>query len=114
MRWVSVVTIAVLLASVQCLSACTLASCAPAPKDAQLPPCHQHRQTPAPASDQHNNCDHQKAVSAPSADLAIAHLGLAPVAEFVPMPMAAALLEPVMHLVLESPPGLVTPSVLRI
>lgn len=112
MRWVSVALIAGLLASVQCLSACTLASCAPAPKDAQLPPCHQHRQTPAP--DQHNNCDHQKAVSAPSADLAMAHLALAPVAEFVPVLMAAAPLAPAAHLVLESPPGLLIPSVLRI
>jgi hypothetical protein len=114
MRWVSVVTIALLLASVQCLSACTLASCAPAPKDAQLPPCHQHHQTPAPASDQHNNCDHQKAVSAPSADLAMAHLGVVAPPVFLPELMAAAALAPAAHLVLESPPGLVTPSVLRI
>jgi hypothetical protein len=113
MRWVSVVTIAVLLASVQCLSACTLASCAPAPKDAQLPPCHQHRQTPAPASDQHNNCDHQKAVSAPSADLAIAHLGLAPVPEFLPVLMITTPVELAAHLIIESPP-LKASSVLRI
>ena len=112
MRWVSVATIALLLASVQCLSACTLASCAAAPKDAQLPPCHQHRQTPAP--DQHNNCDHQKAVSAPSADLAMAHLGLSPLPEFPPMLMAAAPLMPAAHLILEIPPGLTTSSVLRI
>ncbi len=110
MRWVSVVTIALLLASVQCLSACTLASCAPAPKDAQLPPCHQrHHQAPT-----HDNCDHQKAVSAPSADLPIGHLGLAPVAEFVPVLMATTPLVSAAHLVLESPPGLITPSVLRI
>lgn len=114
MRWVSVVTIALLLTSVQCLSACTLASCAPAPKDAQLPPCHQHRQTPAPASDQHNNCDHQKAVSAPSADVAIAHLGLIAAPVFLPESMAAAPLTRAAHLVPESPPGLITPSVLRI
>jgi len=105
-------TIALLLTSVQCLSACTLASCAPAPKDAQLPPCHQHHQTPV--SDQHNSCDHQKAVSAPSADLAIAHLGFAPLAEFVPVLMAATPLVLAAHLVLESPLGLLTPSVLRI
>src|ERR1019366_6825920 len=112
MRWVSVVTIALLLASIQCLSACTLVSCAPAPKDAQLPPCHQHHQ--APASGQHNNCDHQKAVSAPSADLTIAHLGLAPALAFIPVLMAASSLATATHLVLESPPGFVTPSVLRI
>ena len=109
MRWVSVVTIALLLASVQCLSACTLASCAPAPKDAQLPPCHQHHQAPT-----HDNCDHQKAVSAPSADLAMAHLGVVAAPVFLPELMAAAPLAPAAHLVLESPPGLVTPSVLRI
>ena len=103
-------TIALLLASVQCLSACTLASCAPAPKDAQLPPCHQrHHQAPT-----HDNCDHQKAVSAPSTDVAIAHLGLAPVAEFVPVLMATTPVVSAAHLVLESPPGLITPSVLRI
>src|SRR6185369_5202174 len=112
MRWVSAVTIALLLASVQCLSACTLASCAPAPKDAQLPPCHQHQQ--APATDQHNNCDHQKAVSAPSADLAMAHVGLVAAPAFLPVLMAATPLVTAAHLVLESPPGLVTPSVLRI
>jgi len=111
MRWVSVVTIALLLASVQCLSACTLASCAPAPKDAQLPPCHQHHQTPA--SD-HNDCDHQKAVSAPNADLAMAHLGVVAAPVYLPELMATTLLAPVAHLILESPPGLVTPSVLRI
>jgi hypothetical protein len=114
MRWVSVVTIALLLASVQCLSACTLASCAPTPKDAQLPPCHQHQQTPAPASDQHNNCDHQKAVSAPSADVAMAHLGVVAAPVFLPQLTAAASLAPAVQMVLESPPGLVTPSVLRI
>jgi hypothetical protein len=113
MRWVSAALITVLLASVQCLSACTLASCAPAPKDAQLPPCHQHHQAPAPASDQHDNCDHQKAVSAPIADLGMAHLALAPVLEFVPVLMAAAPLELAAHLVIESPP-LKTSSVLRI
>ena len=112
MRWVSLMTIAMLLASVQCLSACTLASCAPAPKDAQLPPCHQHQQTPA--TGQHNNCDHQKAVSAPSTDLAIAHLALVAAPMFLPELMAAAPLAPAAHLVLESPPGLLTPSVLRI
>jgi len=112
MRWVSVITIALLLASVQCLSACTLASCAPAPKDAQLPPCHQHHQTPA--TDQPNNCDHQKAVSAPSADVAMAHWGVVAVPVFLPELMAKAPLAPAVHLVLESPPGLITPSVLRI
>src|SRR5450631_2945996 len=110
MRWVSAVTIALLLASVQCLSACTLASCAPAPKDAQLPPCHQHRQ--APATDQHNNCDHQKAVSAPSADLGVAHFGLVAAPVFLPVLMATAPLTPTVYLVFEGPPGLVTPSVL--
>jgi hypothetical protein len=112
MRWVSVITIALLLASVQCLSACTLASCAPAPKDAQLPPCHRHHQTPA--ADQHNNCDHQKAVSAPSADVAMAHLAVIAAPVFLPELIAAAPLAPAAHAVLESPPGLVTPSVLRI
>ena len=112
MRWVSVITIALLLASVQCLSACTLASCAPAAKDAQLPPCHQHQQAPAPASD-HNNCDHQKAVSAPSADLAIAHLALAPMPEFVPVLMITTPVELAAHLVIESPPPKAS-SVLRI
>ena len=102
-------TIALLLASVQCLSACTLASCAPAPKDAQLPPCHQHQQAPA-----HDNCDHQKAVSAPSSDLAMAHVGLAPLPEFVPVLMATTPPVSTAHLVRDSPPGLVTPSVLRI
>jgi hypothetical protein len=102
-------TIALLLASVQCLSACTLASCAP--KAAQLPPCHQHQQTP---STDHNNCDHQKAVSAPSADVAVAHLGLVAAPVFLPELMAAAPLAPLPHLVLESPPGLVTTSVLRV
>ena len=76
--------------------------------------CHQHHQTPAPANDQHNNCDHQKAVSAPSADVAMAHLGVVAAPVFLPELMAAAPLAPAMHLVLESPPGLVTPSVLRI
>jgi hypothetical protein len=104
--------IALLLASVQCLSACTLASCAPAPKDAQLPPCHQHHQTPA--NDQHNNCDHQKAVSAPSADLAMAHLGVVAAPVFLPVLMPTTSVVSAAHMVLESPPGLVTPSVLRI
>lgn len=112
MRWVSVLTIALLLASFQCLSACTLASCTPAPKDTQVPPCHQHQQTPA--TGQRNNCDHQKAVNAPSADLAMAHLALAPASEFIPALMAAVPLAPAAHLILESPPGLLTPSVLRI
>ena len=102
-------TIAVLLASVQCLSACTLASCAPAPQDSQLPPCHQHHQQSPP----HNNCDHQKAVNAPSADLAVAHLALAPVAEFLPVLLPATPLELAAYLAIESPP-LQTSSVLRI
>jgi len=101
--------IALLLASVQCLSACTLASCAPAPKDAQLPPCHQHQQAPA-----HDNCDHQKAVSAPSSDLGVAHVGLVAASVFLPVLMAATPLVSTAHLVLDNPPGLVTPSVLRI
>ena len=112
MRWVSAVTIALLLASFQCLSACTLASCAPAPKDAKLPPCHQHQQTPA--TGQHDNCDHQKAVSAPSTDLAMTHLGLAPVPVFVPVLMATTPVLSAAYRVLASPPGLVTASVLRI
>jgi len=106
-------TIALLLASFQCLSACTLASCTPAPKDTQVPPCHQHHQQ-SPATGQHNNCDHQKAVNAPSTDLAIAHLALVATPMFLPELMAAAPLAPAAHLILESPPGLLTPSVLRI
>lgn len=112
MRWVSAVTIAVLLASVQCLSACTLASCAPAPKDAQLPPCHQHRQAPASASD-HNNCDHQKAVSASSADLTMAHLGVVAAPVFLPELMITTPVDLAAHLIIESPP-LKASSVLRI
>ena len=112
MRWVAVVTIALLLASVQCLSACTLASCAPATKDAEFPPCHQHHQTPAP--DQHNTCDHQKAVSAPSTDLAIAHLALVAAPVFLPELMAAPPLAPAVNLALESPPELLKLSILRI
>jgi hypothetical protein len=104
--------IALLLASVQCLSACTLASCAPSSRDAQLPPCHRHHQVPV--SNHQDNCDHQKAVSAPAADLDLAQLGLAPTPHVMPALIAAApatLPEP---LVLDSPPGLTAFSVLRI
>ena len=107
----SAAMIALQLASVQCLSACTLASCAPAPKDAQLPPCHQHHQ--APVANQHDNCDHQKAVNAPSADLALTHLGLAPPV-FMPVLMVTAPVAMAGQMVLESPPGLLASSVLRI
>jgi hypothetical protein len=44
----------------------------------------------------------------------MAHLGLVAAPVFLPELMAAAPLAPAEHLVLESPPGLVTPSVLRI
>src|SRR4051812_4915087 len=112
MRWFSLAIVALLLSSVQCLSACTLASCAPSPKDTQLPPCH--RQHQAPAANHHDNCDHQKAVSIPGTDFALAHLGFAPPPPSI-LPLIAAL--PVTLLerpVLESPPGLTTASVLRI
>jgi len=104
--------IALLLASVQCLSACTLRSCDPAPQQSQLPPCHQHHQ--APASDQHNNCDHQKALNAPSADLALAHLSVAPAPFFMPVLIADAPVVIAPAQVLESPPGLLASSILRI
>jgi hypothetical protein len=44
----------------------------------------------------------------------MAHLGLVAAPVFLPELMAAAPPAPAVHLVLESPPGLVTPSVLRI
>jgi hypothetical protein len=114
MRWVAVLTIALLLASVQCLSACTLASCTEhAQQDAQAPPCHSHHHK-APAPDAGHPCDHQNAVKAPSTDLTPTHWALAPfelatLALIVASPVTASA-----HLHLESPPGLLAPSVLRI
>jgi hypothetical protein len=58
MRWVAVFTITLLVAGVQCLSACTLSSWAQ-----QAPPCHQHHKAPAQSS---NVCDHEDAVNAAS------------------------------------------------
>jgi hypothetical protein len=112
MRWISLATIALLLSSVQCLSACAVASCTPSPKNTQLPPCHRHHQ--APVSNQHDNCDHQNAVSAPSANFALAHLGFAPAPFFMSPLIAAAHAVLTESLVLESPPGLSVSSVLRI
>ena len=101
-------TVALLLASVQFLSACTLASYARLLKTRTF----QHQQ--ASATDQHNDCDHQKAVSAPSADFAMAYLGVVAAPVLLPVLMATTPVLSASHRVLESPPGLVTPSVLRI
>jgi hypothetical protein len=44
----------------------------------------------------------------------MAHLALAPVPEFVPVLMASLAMAPAAYLVLESPPQLFKPSILRI
>ena len=109
---ISVATIVLLLASVQCLSACTLASCAPAKQDSQLPPCHQHDR--APVANEHDKCDHQKAVNAPAADVALLDMGFGPSLISMPVLIAAVPVATAGDLDSKSPPGLLAPSVLRI
>ena len=114
MRWVAVIAAAVLMLSVPCLSACTLAACMQTQQEARTPPCHQHQKAPAPQADPHSNCDHQKVSSAPD--------GFAPVMQIAwaasPVPGAtmlrgAALESPAVS-PLKGPPGLALHSVLRI
>jgi hypothetical protein len=114
MRWVAVITAAVLMMSAPCLSACTLAACMQAQQQAQTPPCHQQHKAPAPQADPHGNCDHQKVSNTPD--------GFAPVMQIAwaaaPAPgammlLGAALASPAVS-PLKAPPGLALHSVLRI
>jgi hypothetical protein len=54
-----VITVLVLLASVQCISACTLAACSET-QSSQTPPCHKHQPPVRHAPDHAKDCDHQK------------------------------------------------------
>lgn len=105
MRWVAVFTITLLVASVQCLSACTLSSWAQ-----QAPPCHQHHKAPAQST---SVCDHQDAVNAASL-VAAAPLVLIPLDWVPPMPPVTATLIVASGAGIESPPGGATFSVLLI
>jgi hypothetical protein len=111
MRWAAVLTIALLLAGVQCLSACTLASCTEHTQ--QAPPCHSHHKAPAP--DAGHPCDHQNAVKAAGTELPLLQgpLGLferaAAPARIVTSPVTVFARPD-----WESPPGLLAPFVLRI
>lgn len=62
MRAFALITILVLVAGMQCVSACTLAACSEAQKPG-VPPCHQEK-TPAPehpaGHDHSTACSHQK------------------------------------------------------
>ena len=115
MRWVSVIAAAVLLMSMQCLSACSLAACFQPPRQAQTPPCHQHHKAPPPQADPHSNCDHQKVSSAPDSfapGMQIAWAA-APVPAAMMLP-GAALASPPAVSALKGPPGLALHSILRI
>jgi hypothetical protein len=115
MRWVAGFTIALLVASIQCLSACTLASCAQAAADSfarSAPPCHQHHK--APASQASHPCDHQQAVRSAASDGTPDLWAVAPVEMVLPTMAAAAPMVFIPHASVESPPGLLKLSVLRI
>jgi len=105
MRWVAVLTITVLLASVQCLSACAMSSWS-----APDPPCHRHHKNPVQTG---NLCDHQNAVKVSSSALALAQPAILPFDVMAPAPMEAASTMLPDPTGVESPPGLRAFSILR-
>ena len=105
MRWAATVTIAVLLAGIECLPACAVSSWAP-----QTPPCHQHHKAPAQAS---NTCDHQYAVKAAKSGLVLLQGARLPVAPVALELTASARTAPDLHPELENPAPPASYSILR-
>jgi len=111
MRWVAALTITVLLASVQCLFACTLSSCLLSAATTSDPPCHRHHKSPVQTS---NLCDHQNAVKAGSGELELAQPAVMPSGAITPARLLTASTMLPDPAGVESPPGLRAFSVLRI
>jgi len=114
MRGPAVLLIGMLLASVQCITACTLASCGET-QQKQVPPCHQHQSpTPEQESTHTKACDHQKATDQvrdlmPDLQLVVLVIDAPAVA-----PMSQAAWEPGAQLFASPPPLTVSSPILRI
>jgi hypothetical protein len=104
MRWLSVLTITLLLAGAQCLSACALSAWTP-----QSPPCHQHHKAPIQST---QLCDHQNAIDIASNELGVAQPMLLPTVTFAP-PCLGVSTTLAARVTLESPPPVITFAVLR-
>ena len=112
MRWVAVITVAVFMMSVQCLSACTLAACMQTHQAEQMPSCHHHHKAPAQPAPPHTTCDHQKIANTPDNAALLIVWNTGPVPFTISLrqtPLASATLLP-----LGSPPGLARYFILRI
>jgi hypothetical protein len=115
MRWLSIMVIALLVGGVQCISACTLAACAQATQTSQLPPCHQdHQHHQAPAPDRLNTCDHQQAVDTSSTNVISAPMVFVVVELPIPISASGPCILRSAGTDAVSPPGFLSPSVLRI
>lgn len=115
MRVTVTFAILMLLASFQCISACTLAECGETQEQPQTPPCH-HEKAPAPShhSTHDQACDHQK--TADQARPSMPELQFVADIDAVPFRIITltAVFEPA-HQVFASPPLLGSPSsILRI